>query len=271
MRGRGGPPDFPRHRRPRRVAPCGGVVWLSWWIGRRLFLARGIRLPRRRHVGPGRRVRPDRLRQPRGLRRAAEAQEPSKEIGAMLLKHRQDGFWGKGSLCVHAAIDSVRALTDGSDETASTPKIVSDVAGGSLLQIGRQTLRPPVGGLSARASFPPALHQAAGGWHPAPSYFWPEGRRPSRESPQRHLDPWWPLQTSIMLPLVPSDIFYPAQSGSPSLRVTIRHPRSNYALRRIPFRRKSTKVHLSRACVRAGTATGRGISPRREVCRFACG
>ena len=171
----------------------------------------------------------------------------------MLLKHRQDGFWGKGSLCVHAAIDSVRALTDGSDETASTPKIVSDVAGGSLLQIGRQTLRPPVGGLSARASFPPALHQAAGGWHPAPSYFWPEGRRPSRESPQRHLDPWWPLQTSIMLPLVPSDIFYPAQSGSPSLRVTIRHPRSNYALRRIPFRGKSTKVHLSRACVRAGT------------------
>jgi hypothetical protein len=271
LRGRGGPPDFPRHRRPRRVAPCGGVVWLSWWIGRRLFLARGIRLPRRRHVGPGRRVRPDRLRQPRGLRRAAAAQEPSKEIGAMLLKHRQDGFWGKGSLCVHAAIDSVRALTDGSDETASTPKIVSDVAGGSLLQIGRQTLRPPVGGLSARASFPPALHQAAGGWHPAPSYFWPEGRRPSRESPQRHLDPWWPLQTSIMLPLVLSDIFYPAQFGSPSLRVTIRHPRSNYALRRIPFRRKSTKVHLSRACVRAGTATGRGISPRREVCRFACG
>jgi hypothetical protein len=104
-----------------------------WWIGRRLFLARGIRLPRRRHVGPGRRVRPDRLRQPRGLRRAAEAQEPSEEIGAMLLKHRQDGFWGKGSLCVHAAIDSVRALTDGSDETASTPKIVSDV-GGSLLR-----------------------------------------------------------------------------------------------------------------------------------------
>jgi hypothetical protein len=79
------------------------------------------------------------------------------------------------------------------------------------------------------------------------------------------------LQTSIMLPLVLSDIFYPAQFGSPSLRVTIRHPRSNYALRRIPFRRKSTKVHLSRACVRAGTATGRGISPRREVCRFACG
>ena len=26
-RGRGGPPDFPRHRRPRCIAPCGGVVW----------------------------------------------------------------------------------------------------------------------------------------------------------------------------------------------------------------------------------------------------
>jgi hypothetical protein len=49
----------------------------------------------------------------------------------MLLKHRQDGFWGNGKLCVHAAIDSVRALTDGSGETASTPKIVSDVDGGS--------------------------------------------------------------------------------------------------------------------------------------------
>jgi hypothetical protein len=28
QRGRGGPPDFPRHRRPRCIAPCGGVVWL---------------------------------------------------------------------------------------------------------------------------------------------------------------------------------------------------------------------------------------------------
>ena len=42
----------------------------------------------------------------------------------MLLKHRQDGFWGEDGLCVHAAIDSVRVLTDGSAETASTPKIV---------------------------------------------------------------------------------------------------------------------------------------------------
>jgi hypothetical protein len=28
-RGRGGPPDFPRRRRPRCIAPCGGVVWLA--------------------------------------------------------------------------------------------------------------------------------------------------------------------------------------------------------------------------------------------------
>ena len=48
----------------------------------------------------------------------------------MLPKHRQDG-WGLENVCVHAAIHSVRALTDGSGETASTPKIVSDVAGGS--------------------------------------------------------------------------------------------------------------------------------------------
>lgn len=92
---------------------------------RRLFLARGIRLPRR-HMGSRRRVRPDRLRHPRGLRAAAEAQGPCGEIGAVLLKHRQDGFWGEGNLCVHGAMLSVRILTDGSGETASTPKIVSD-------------------------------------------------------------------------------------------------------------------------------------------------
>ena len=50
----------------------------------------------------------------------------------MLLKHRQDGFWGEGNLCVHAVTHSVRILTDGSGETASTPKIVSDVAGVSI-------------------------------------------------------------------------------------------------------------------------------------------
>jgi hypothetical protein len=45
----------------------------------------------------------------------------------MLLKHRQGGFVGDGNLYVHAASHSVRILTVGSDETASTPKIVSDV------------------------------------------------------------------------------------------------------------------------------------------------
>ena len=45
----------------------------------------------------------------------------------MLLKHRQDGGVGDGNLYVHAVTHSVRVLTDGSGETASTPKIVSDV------------------------------------------------------------------------------------------------------------------------------------------------
>jgi hypothetical protein len=48
-------------------------------------------------------------------------------MGAVLLKHRQDGFWGEGNQCVHGVTLSVRILTDGSGETASTPKIVSDV------------------------------------------------------------------------------------------------------------------------------------------------
>jgi hypothetical protein len=50
----------------------------------------------------------------------------------MLLKHRQGGFVGHDNLYVHAARLSLRVLTVGSDETASTPKIVSDVACGSL-------------------------------------------------------------------------------------------------------------------------------------------
>jgi hypothetical protein len=50
----------------------------------------------------------------------------------MLMKHRQGGFVRHGNLCVHAGRHSVRVLTVGSDETASTPKIVSDVACGSL-------------------------------------------------------------------------------------------------------------------------------------------
>ena len=44
----------------------------------------------------------------------------------MLLKHRQGGFVGNG-LYVHAARDSEGVLTEGSGETASTLKIVSDV------------------------------------------------------------------------------------------------------------------------------------------------
>jgi hypothetical protein len=45
----------------------------------------------------------------------------------MLLKHRQDGF-GEDSLYLHAARHSTCSLTDSSDGTASTPKIVSDGA-----------------------------------------------------------------------------------------------------------------------------------------------
>jgi hypothetical protein len=55
----------------------------------------------------------------------------------MLLKHRQDGGGGEGKLYVHAARHSVRVLTVGSDETASTPKIVSDIAHDLTLQIDR--------------------------------------------------------------------------------------------------------------------------------------
>jgi hypothetical protein len=39
----------------------------------------------------------------------------------MLLKHREDRIWAKGKLEVHAAIHSVRVLTNGSGATASTP------------------------------------------------------------------------------------------------------------------------------------------------------
>jgi hypothetical protein len=46
-------------------------------------------------------------------------------MGAKLL-NRREGFVGEERLCVHAAKHRVVHLTDGSDETASTPKIVSD-------------------------------------------------------------------------------------------------------------------------------------------------
>ena len=47
----------------------------------------------------------------------------------MLLKRRQDGFVGegRGRVCLHAADIACGVLTDGSAETASTSKIVSDV------------------------------------------------------------------------------------------------------------------------------------------------
>jgi hypothetical protein len=111
----------------------------------------------------------------------------------MLLKRQQDGFGGKGNLYMHVVMHSARILTDGSGETASTPKIVSDVARTSTCSwIDNDEAAD--GGLIARASLPAALHQAPGGWHPAPLHSWPKGRRPFRESPRRRPDPWWPLQ-----------------------------------------------------------------------------
>jgi hypothetical protein len=46
----------------------------------------------------------------------------------MLSKHRQNRFVGGDNLCVHAPKLARRVLTAGSDETASTSKIVNDVA-----------------------------------------------------------------------------------------------------------------------------------------------
>jgi hypothetical protein len=50
----------------------------------------------------------------------------------MLLKRQQDGFGDEGKLHMHVVMHSARILTDGSGETASTLKIVSDVARGSI-------------------------------------------------------------------------------------------------------------------------------------------
>ena len=46
----------------------------------------------------------------------------------MLSKHRHNRFVGGDNLCGHAAKLARRVLTAGSDETASTSKIVHDVA-----------------------------------------------------------------------------------------------------------------------------------------------
>jgi hypothetical protein len=55
---------------------------------------------------------------------------------------------GDGGLYVHAARHSVRVLTDGSGETASTPKIVSDVIRFRLAD--GITMRPPCPAASSR-------------------------------------------------------------------------------------------------------------------------
>src|SRR5690242_968697 len=76
-----------------------------------LFLTRGIGLPRR-YMGSRRRIRAaDRLRHPRGVGVAAEAEGPGEEMGAKLLK-RQQGLMGQGELCVHGAKHRVAHLTD---------------------------------------------------------------------------------------------------------------------------------------------------------------
>jgi hypothetical protein len=55
----------------------------------------------------------------------------------VLLKHRQGGFWEEDNLCVHGVTHGVRIVTDGSGETASTPKIVADVARSSTRRCER--------------------------------------------------------------------------------------------------------------------------------------
>ena len=61
----------------------------------------------------------------------------------MLLKHRQDGFAGEDNLYVHAADIASRVLTDGSGETASKHKIVSDVS--RICRWTDKTMRPLFG------------------------------------------------------------------------------------------------------------------------------
>lgn len=252
-------------RAARRRSGAGSV------LARRIGLARWNMGPRRR------RIRPNRLRHPRRFGRAAEAQKRREEIGAKPLKHPQEWLVGEDNQCVHAASHRVRGLTERSDGTATTPKIVSYAICQQLCSNIKeaQRMRPRLGGLIARASRPAALRQAAGGWRPAPRHSWRKGRRPCRESPRRHPDPWWPLQISERSPLVQRDISFPAQSGSP--RTTQRRTRSDYALRRNPFRRGEYKSELLRQG-RAGRSPGSrpggdrpGITPRPGACRFPCG
>ena len=164
---------------------------------------------------------------------------------------------------------STRALTNRSGGIASMPKIVIGVRVAPVASRapGARTPRPKrrgrlVGGLGARASFSPALHQAAGGWHPAPSYSCPEGRRPFRESPQRHPDPCLPSQTSTMSPLDPSDISYPAQSGSPLYPLLSAAPDATTRGSGIRSCDTRTKVNLKRAVFRGPRWRRHQFSPR---------
>lgn len=116
-----------RRQRPRRVAPCGGVVYFRAAVRlRRLFVPGRIGLPRRK-IRPRRGVLgPDRQRHPRGFLRAVEAHEPREKICAMPLKHRQEGFWEGDGRCVHGVVNSRAVLKNRSGEAATMSQIVTD-------------------------------------------------------------------------------------------------------------------------------------------------
>ena len=113
----------------------------------------------------------------------------------MLLQHRQNGFGGKGNLYVHGVMHSVRVLTDGSGETASTLKIVSDVTAArrcdEAAHADRDSLRAahlqrlkPVGSKAAFAASAPRIVTASAAAHFAAGPMNDEAApwRPHRES-----------------------------------------------------------------------------------------
>lgn len=223
------------------------------WCCRRLFLARRIRLPRR-HMGSRGRVRPDRLRHPRGLRGAAEAQAPGEGTGAMLLKHRQDGGGGEGDLYMHVELHNVRILTDGSDETASTPKIVSDVTAPRPAD-RPTTMRPPVR-RPHRESYLSGCSTSGGrGLASGASSLLAErsaalSRKPAATSGSVvAIANFKKVAACSVRYFLPGTIWFPVTT-----RYTTRHSRCDYALRRNPFRRKSTKVNLRQRPRRSGAA-----------------
>ena len=264
---------------------------------RHLFLAGGIGLPRR-DMRPRRRVRlPDRQRHPRGLCRTAEAHEPAEESGAMLLKQWQDGFRGEGSLCLHTAIDSGRALMDRSGEAATTAKIVIDAAAAQR--------RAELKNTEAASSAAPARELAfrrlhirrpgAGIRRLVASGLQVGGLFEKTGGAIRIRTRHRKLQSG--LPPAPSDIFYPARSLSASLRMTDRcltrflhanrfppriksgeafaskslsRSQCDYAPQQDPFQGECPRVDLSALCP-GGHADVRGLTPRRAVCRFLCG